>query len=210
MKSEMLSQGDGTVQRLSALWDGETGDGTDATVALCAAWAQDKSLAADWYAWSLISDVMRSEDLADVVEQDEAFLQSLRKRLLEEPVVLAPAVRPTAADLEPHRALPEGLSVVARPRRQVFRRVVGGVLAAGTMVVAGVLVLGHQDPAKQDTGAQMAQALPDADALQSSPPMVMRSPELDRYLNAHREFAQSPAMAGPGGVRQVALTPDGR
>jgi hypothetical protein len=37
-----------------------------------------------------------------------------------------------------------------------------------------------------------------------------RNPELDRYLVAHRQFAQGPAFAAPGGVRQVALTPEGQ
>jgi sigma-E factor negative regulatory protein RseA len=40
-------------------------------------------------------------------------------------------------------------------------------------------------------------------------PMV-RDPELDRYLNAHRQFVGSTNLAVPGGVRQVAVIQDGR
>jgi len=38
----------------------------------------------------------------------------------------------------------------------------------------------------------------------------VRDPELDRYLNAHRQFVGSTNLAVPGGVRQVAVTQDGR
>jgi hypothetical protein len=40
--------------------------------------------------------------------------------------------------------------------------------------------------------------------------VMERNPELDRYLVAHRQFAQGPAFAAPGGVRQVALSPQGQ
>jgi hypothetical protein len=39
---------------------------------------------------------------------------------------------------------------------------------------------------------------------------MLRNPELDRYLNAHRQFGHSSTLSVPGGVRQVAVTPDGR
>jgi hypothetical protein len=39
---------------------------------------------------------------------------------------------------------------------------------------------------------------------------MLRNPELDRYLNAHRQFVQGSTLSVPGGVRQVAVTPDGQ
>ena len=39
---------------------------------------------------------------------------------------------------------------------------------------------------------------------------IVRDPELDRYLNAHRQFVGGNNLAVPGGVRQVAVVQDGR
>jgi sigma-E factor negative regulatory protein RseA len=36
---------------------------------------------------------------------------------------------------------------------------------------------------------------------------LIRSAEIDRYLNAHRQYALGPVLAAPGSLRQVAATP---
>jgi sigma-E factor negative regulatory protein RseA len=92
MMSESSKQAEDAALALSALHDGETE--MQCTSSLCAAWAQQGSLAEDWHAWSLIGDVMRSEDLATSPQADQAFLLALRARLVEEPVVLAPGAGP--------------------------------------------------------------------------------------------------------------------
>ena len=72
---------------LSALVDGEV-DARSAA-ALSEVWRQDADLRARWYRYQLIGDVMRSTELAGA-GRDAAFLASLRGRLAQEPVVLAP------------------------------------------------------------------------------------------------------------------------
>jgi predicted ABC-type ATPase len=38
----------------------------------------------------------------------------------------------------------------------------------------------------------------------------LHSAEIDRYLNAHRQYAQGSVLATPGGLRQVATSPADR
>jgi sigma-E factor negative regulatory protein RseA len=80
--------------------------------------------------------------------------------------------------------------------------------AAGALAVVGVLIGLRLTSEVPTEGGLVAQAA-------SSPGLaeqgeLVRNPELDRYLNAHRQYVQGPGLAGPSGVRQVALTPDGR
>ena len=88
------SNGDGGAQinqrqELSAALDGELSD--DAVRRLCVLWRNDPEVRETWHAFSLIGDVMRSEDLASPASRDERFLVDLRARLADEPVVLAPS-----------------------------------------------------------------------------------------------------------------------
>jgi hypothetical protein len=91
-------------------------------------------------------------------------------------------------------------------------------MAAGVMAVAGALVvLRSTVPVESAASSALALAKPEADRVAvvpvaaSAAPVgpMLRSQELDRYLEAHRQFAQGPLTA-PGGLRQVAATPDGR
>jgi sigma-E factor negative regulatory protein RseA len=208
MKSELLKQDSALAQDLSALRDGEVHG--HVVVAACAAWAEDGALAEDWQLWSLIGDVMRSDEMVGSPQAETAFLQAVRRRLQDEPVVLAPERRPVDGSPPAWTPAAEGLSWVGRSLHTTTRRFAGAAVAVGAVAVLGVMVLGRFEPAGQVTGPELAQAQTVSDDLQASPVMVMRSADLDRYLNAHRQFAQGPALAGPGGVRQVALTPDGR
>ena len=59
----------------------------------------------------------------------------------------------------------------------------------------------------QGSAATLAQAATPADVSAQMPLTMVRDPELDRYLAAHRQYVQGPALAAPGGVRQVAVHP---
>ncbi len=76
-------------EQLSALADGELDDASVARV--CARWRADAPAQATWHAYHLIGDVLRSEDLASAPGRDRSCLTRLRERLVNEPVVLAPA-----------------------------------------------------------------------------------------------------------------------
>jgi sigma-E factor negative regulatory protein RseA len=177
-------------ERLSALADGEL-DGAE-PAAICAAWSTDAAARRDWHAWHLIGDVLRSEDLASDPRRDRALCATIRARLRDEPVVLAP----TAAT-PPVRRRPWA---------------VGGAIAAGVALVVGtftVLRPGSDAPAQEVSQAERAPAAPVVVA--ASPPpdrqpadeavvadmRLIRDAQLDRYFAAHKQFAGTSALGVP-------------
>lgn len=72
------------LERLSALVDGELE--SHAVTHACADWHSSGTSRGSWHAYQLISDVLRSDDLASDPARDAAFLQALRRRLVDEPV----------------------------------------------------------------------------------------------------------------------------
>lgn len=211
MNSPIEQPNDSRGLALSALCDGEAPP--DQAQQCAEQWRTDAGLRAQWHQFHWIGDVMRSDDLASEPTHDEAFLQALRARLSVEPVVLAPVPVPPV--------VPRGVTA----RDPLARRWGSPVaMAAGVMAVAGALVVirgttGLSDPGlgpvAGDPGGQVVKVLnrvsePAAPASAPALGDMLRNPELDRYLAAHRQFAQSPALATPGALRQAVATPDGR
>lgn len=198
--------------KLSALCDGEA-DPAEAQGSF-EGWRDDAALRARWHSYQWIGDVMRSDDLASTAEHDQAFLLALRERLAKEPVVLAPAradsVVPTVASAGQQLA-------VAGGRRQRWGAPMA--MAAGVMVTGALVVMSSSGPQPTASPGPLAlQPVPQAQTVAAGPAIgasavqvgdMLRNPELDRYLNAHRQFVQGSTLSVPGGVRQVAVTPDG-
>lgn len=188
-------------QAVSALVDGALGD--DDVSQLCRDWRDDAELRVTWHAYHLIGDVLRSDDLAHVDNHDEAFLQAVRRRLADEPVVMAPAA--TVAVAAPAARRRGWLAPVA--------------VAAGFVAVAGVLVVTRLAAPGGD-GAPVMAAAPSATpaavtrvsvgSLAAAPATVhaeevlIRDARLDRYLEAHRQYGPSMAMVPGGVVRSTA------
>lgn len=195
-------------QSLSALMDGEAEP--PAVLEICAAWRRDDALRADWHAYHLISDVLRSDDLALPAAQDEAFLGRLRERLATQPVVLAPAPAAERGWLQMD---------VLRPGSGSRRGWAAPLaVAAGFMAVAGVLVVTRVAAPDLGAGAASLAAAPGSSALQQvslpeaadAPLMadrkLIRDAHLDRYLAAHKQFGGSSALVVPGVVLRSATT----
>jgi sigma-E factor negative regulatory protein RseA len=187
-------------QALSALMDG---DGGAVDLAL-QVWRNDDSARADWHAFHLIGELMRSDDVRCAPVYDARFLAGLRERLAREPAVLAP----------PARAREDGSERNGQSRRAWVGPV---AIAAGFVAVAGVLVLirsGAPDGTVQDRSALLANqgAAPSAPAAASGTDGgLLRNAELDRYLAAHRQYSNASALAAPGGlVRSTAVAAPGR
>jgi len=229
------------LQGLSAVADGEA-DGDELRHA-CQAWRDDTQVRGTWHAYTLIGDVLRSGDLAGAAGHDRAFLERLRERLAQEPVVTIPLVLPAVAADEIAAASvamagarqPDRVASLA-PQRRLRRWNTPMAMAAGVLTVVGVVVvmrggvnvpgqpeaqlaLQRQAAPPQPLGLQMARSLAENSPEAASAALaadsnddatVLRSPEIDRYLNAHRRYAQVPVLAAPGGLRQVAATPSGR
>ncbi|HWH73773.1 MAG TPA: sigma-E factor negative regulatory protein [Methylibium sp.] len=140
------------LERLSALADGEA----DARVvaAISAAWRDDGVTRARWHCYQLIGDVMRSDELAGH-GRDAAFLATLRGRLAEEPVVLAPAA--AAVAVPQVRQTGNGAPAASVARSRLRRWAPPAALAAGFMVVAvGAMTVWR--PAAEVDGAALAGA----------------------------------------------------
>jgi hypothetical protein len=98
-------------------------------------------------------------------------------------------------------------------------------VAAGFVTVAAVLVVTRTTmsdaagdskalaaaPATSPVSTASVQAAPSASIPGLDNPNMIRSAELDRYLIAHRQYANAAALAAPGGVvRSVAVAAPGR
>lgn len=195
-------------QWLSALCDGEAGAAE--VERGFNRWRDEPALRARWHAYQWIGDVMRSDDLASDPEHDQAFLLALRARLAEEPVVLAP-VRSRAA--APSQVAPVPVAAGAGARRVRWGAPVA--MAAGVMVTGALVVMNFTRAPSQAPETVLVDATPAparGEPASDATPVgdMLRNPELDRYLSAHRQFVGSTSLAVPGGVRQVAVTSDGR
>jgi sigma-E factor negative regulatory protein RseA len=199
--------------QLSALLDGELAG--DELTAPLGAWRDDARQRADWHAYSVIGDVLRSDELASDPARDAEFLQVFRSRMSTEPIVLAPT---------PARVAPAGVAG-ARARRSWFAPT---ALAAGFVAVAGVAVLWRTplSSPEQAVGASLAAApspspvlrvadLPSgasAVAATGAPAAylgsgnVIRDARLERYLDAHQQFAGTSAFGVPSGFLRSAAT----
>jgi sigma-E factor negative regulatory protein RseA len=178
---------------LSALMDGEAAD-AEAERAL-RDWRDDARARADWHVYHLVGDVLRSSDLAQSPAHDEAFVQALRQRLAQTPVVLAPA-SPASV-------------------RRVRRRWIGSAaVAAGFVAVAGVMVVTRLavpggEPGGVLLASQPALSTPvlrvsNLPAVGGGEGALIRDAQLDRYLEAHRQFGPSAALLPGGVVRSAA------
>ncbi|MEP7299194.1 MAG: sigma-E factor negative regulatory protein [Burkholderiales bacterium] len=196
------------LERLSALVDGEL-DG-HAIAQACADWRHSDEARSTWHEYHVIGDVLRSEDLACDPARDAGFLEALRARMKDEPVVLAPQPREAAAVVPP-----PAVAMSSRSRRWSW--MAPSAVAAGFVAVAGVLVLTRGPGGAVgggSAGASLAQAgtaVPAAATLvgvmpSASEPQALvlkgrliRDARLDRYLAAHKQFAGSSALGVPSG-----------
>jgi sigma-E factor negative regulatory protein RseA len=194
---------------LSALMDGDASAGDDG----CRAWRGDAACRADWHAYHVIGDVMRSDEHRADATRDARMLARLREQLSREPVVLAPSPSPAA-------------STPFAQKRRARAWLMPSAVAAGFAVVAGTLVVTRvSSPDAADRGSVVASGsnvapvsdvrtvstavpAPVATGLESAPTMI-RNAELDRYLAAHRQQAGG-ALAPGGVVRQAAVAAPGR
>lgn len=168
---------------LSSLADGELDQAAAARG--CSLWRDDPASRADWHAYHLIGDVLRSDDLAAAPHGDVAFLARLRQRLADEPAIVAPLPAPEPA--------------AQRPVRQGW--LAPAAIAAGFMAVAGVLVVTRfSGPVGVQAPPLLAAASAPVVVSEMVDAALIRDAQIDRYLRAHREMSGGQAAAVPGGV----------
>lgn len=199
---------------LSALVDGELECGEVAHA--CVHWRENGDARSAWHAYQLIGDVLRSDDLGADPAHESAFLDSLRKRLASEPVVLAPRPLPSVTHTARPVIAPSVAGGAGRARRSWLAPMAA---AAGVMAVVGTLVFtavpgleperqladNTAQPAPMTAAVRADAASPLAStALPSDEPQtivasgeLIRDARLDRYLAAHKQFAGSSALGVP-------------
>lgn len=189
---------------VSALADGQLrGEEFARAVALAGAAGDAR---ATWHAYHLVGDVLRDGETGPL-GQEAAFMQRLQKRLAQEkkPVSLVPAH--PASLLEPalmKRVEPNGQELQSA-NDAVFR----WKMVAGLASLAAVTVIGWQAVsgfAIQDDSTTLAQAnvnQPTVAVLQPvadvEPQVMLRDPQLDALLAAHRQFGGASALQMPAG-----------
>lgn len=174
---------------LSAAADGDA----DALEDACRAFREgDRRARADWHAYHLIGDVMRSSELATPPARDAAFLATFRERLAAEPVVLAPAAAQRSARWPASWAAQWRLPAAAVAS------------AAGVAVVAGVLVMARSGGEGSGTSAVPFAAAPLSPSATSTLVRdgVIRDARIEEFMRVHQGAAGGLSLPRAD-VRQV-------
>ena len=163
-------ESDDCAQRLSALLDGELD--ADGCRALVERLHDDEDACRTWALLNCVGDAMRSADVA--AYHSAGFVARVSAALEREPTVLAPAALP--------------------PRSTVRRWLLPGAGAAAAAAVLIAVGLPSRQAATPEATIAKAPAAT-ATAVASAPqPVIDRSPQLERYLAAHRELADATVM----------------
>jgi sigma-E factor negative regulatory protein RseA len=172
---------------VSSLMDGEldTGQRSHCLDRLC----RDEAAGADWAAWHLVGDALRSSDVAALHAQ--GFAAGMARRLAAEPTILAPPARGSRGRLVRRYAMP-GVAAMA---------------AAAVLAVVALPMLREAEPSRveiarvQGASQPAGQLIPVVASVSraSASPMLRRSSPVDGdrfdfYLSAHGQ------MSGPIGM----------
>jgi len=174
---------------LSAAADGDA----EALGQACRAFREgDRRARADWHAYHLIGDVMRSSELAASPARDADFLATFRERLAAEPVVLAPAAA------RRNTRCPASWAAQWRvPAAAVAS-------AAGVAVVAGVLVMSRSGGEGPGASAVPFAAAPTSPS--ATPTLVrdgvIRDARIEEFMRLHQGSAGGLSLPRAD-VRQV-------
>ncbi|MBK9245946.1 MAG: sigma-E factor negative regulatory protein [Burkholderiales bacterium] len=161
---------DDCAQRLSALLDGELD--AEGCGALVERLRRDEAACRTWAMLSCVGDALRSSEVASF--HSDGFVARVSAALDREPTVLAPAALP------------------ARPAvRRWLLPGAGAAVAAAVLLAVGL-------PQRQQPSSELAVVTvqPSAAPVAAKPdgPPIKRSPQLERYLAAHRELAAPTVM----------------
>lgn len=156
---------------------------------------------AQWQAYHLVGDVLRSDELAADGTRDAAFAARLRQRLQQENPMLqsrdaieliAVGAYASSASGRNHAEDPGANDASLRWK-----------LVAGFTSLAAVMVVGWQLASSYGTvqaGAQLAQAgAPVQPVVAEAAQAMIRDPRLDQLLAAHQQFGGTSALQMPAG-----------
>ncbi|WP_114973154.1 sigma-E factor negative regulatory protein [Rhodoferax ferrireducens] len=200
----MMQEAVNNRELVSALVDGELRGDVFARTVEWTGDAEDGRLT--WHAYHVVGDVLRSGE-ATISDRDAAFMQRLKLGLQQETSRVS---RVNALDLIADDAVSTEASALSRPNNEVANDAVfRWKLLAGLASLAAVSVIGWQavgawgdqrevlQLAQVQTG-QVDAALPQT-AAADAPQVMIRDPQLDALLAAHRQFGGTSALQMPAG-----------
>jgi sigma-E factor negative regulatory protein RseA len=199
-------------ERLSALADGQL-FGVEAQQALD--WLEhDKGAQDDWNTYHLLGDVMRSGS-APSLDREAAFMQRLSQALAKESWPLA---QTDATKIVADTTMPEDFKALNGVKKSAANDAfIRWRWAGGLASLLAVLVVGWQGlNAGFELGAapQTAQVIvPTGQSLAALPlvvareevPVMIRDPQLDAFLAAHKQFGGTSAFQKPSGFLSNAV-----
>ncbi|RQS73095.1 anti-sigma factor [Burkholderia sp. Bp8963] len=185
-------------ERLSALVDGETFDGSDHGQFLA---GFDRADRAAWAHYHLIGDALRSDELALSPVLSASFTARMSACLEAEPHLLAPAAAPVTRKLLSLRRRVVPAFAVAAAAATLTWIVVPQMQTASAPGVQVASVSAQQQGNLQRVTVAQAPSQPGlADA------NIIRDASLDQYLEAHQQFAQQPVVTGSMPLIRAAVT----
>lgn len=176
-------------ERISELVDGDLRG--DACARAVSELLDDKEAVRTWHTYQVVGDVLRSAELAPT-RNDLAFWEKLEERLAQEPQ-------------RPHRVEDAPALNVDRPgaNASIFRWKMLAATACTALV--GVVGLGLWTQTGQSADTRMAAAVPNAPVVpqvvtaESNVGTMMRDPQLDELMAAHRQLGGHSALQVPAG-----------
>lgn len=189
---------------VSALVDGQL---RDTEFAQAMALLDDSAEARQrWHSYHLVGDAMRT-GRADVRPHESDFVLRLRARLQQEPAPLtlrdAPDTRlekaPKASANDPLWRWVVGLASVAMVAVVAWQGL-QGLVSPGAQVAAA-------PPAQPSTATQARSGATLASVVAA--PVMIRDPQIDAFLAAHRQFGGTSALQAPTGFLRNATFEEG-
>jgi len=176
-----------TQEMISAMADGQLRGGAFARAMEVA--ASDPAALETWHAYHLIGDVLRSSELASGTRPD-VFLGRVRSRLQHEQRSAAPM--PSAAPQARVALQPEASNDASfRWKLVAAFASVASVTAIAWSSVGGLTA----KPEQAQLAAVPASSVPVANV----PGAMIRDPQLDEFLAAHRQLGGASALQAPAG-----------
>ena len=147
----------------------------------------------DWHCYQVLGDVLRSTELAPH-SSGTAFWQRLEQRLQQEPMDTPAPPAPVPAHVQSRPSANHRFF-----QHRFFKR--GPMAAVAGVALVGVVVL-RLGPATTEPAAVPVAVVPaPAVVADNTPgaPVILRDPQLDALLAAHRQFGGHSALQLPSG-----------
>jgi sigma-E factor negative regulatory protein RseA len=199
-------------ERLSALADGQLPEDEEERTL---DWlAHDEDAQSCWNTYHLLGEVMRS-GVASCPARDAAFMQRMNAALSKEPVQ---PLQINAIKKEAIQAIPQDFAVINGIKQPAANDAfIHWRWVAGLAALLAVVVVSWQSlSASLDQGAapQLAQVIvPTRQSVAALPlvvardetPVMIRDPQLDAFLAAHKQFGGTSAFQKPSGFLSNAV-----